>query len=184
MNIPSKPVGRIYAVVMKSPDFSRWKLASMGAFGGEATAPTVAAGTRCTCCNVPTTRTQKLDASTDRIEVEPFDLPVCLDCKDHALRRTIVEAMMGIGLIVLGALGALGVMNESPALMIAGFAPAASLITFLFLRRARRFAFARAGHHAGLEIGAHAGLTVVRTSNRRLVEELVARNGDAITRIR
>jgi hypothetical protein len=47
----------------------------------------------------------------------------------------------------------------------------------LFRRRGARRAMVRGGHHAGLAIQAQPGMTVVKTSNRRLVEELIALRG-------
>lgn len=176
--IPNKPVGATYRCVLHDQNYSPLAGVAMSVVGGRsAGAPVPRAGDRCTCCDAPTTRTQAVDASSDRIHVQPFPMSVCEACASHAVRSGAVEALLGALAGMLGAVAILASVLAPLWLAIAGWLPIAAVVWALIRRGGARRAMVRGGHHAGLAIQARPGMTVVKTSNRRLVEELIALRG-------
>ena len=175
--IPDKPAGATYRCVLHDQNYSPLTGVAMSVVGGRAVAPVPRAGDRCTCCDAPTTRTQAVDASSDRIHVQPFPMSVCEACAGHAVRSGAVEACSE------RSRGCWARSRSWPAclrplwLTIAAWQPIAAIVWAFIRRGGARRAMVRGGHHAGLAIQARLGMTVVKTSNRRLVEELIALRG-------
>lgn len=62
------------------------KVALRGGVGGEFTFVVPKFGATCVCCNAPAMgRTQDFDASTDRVQAPAVAMPVCFECRKHAL---------------------------------------------------------------------------------------------------
>lgn len=158
---------------------------------GTFTPPVV--GNECVCCNGDTQgRTQDYNASDDRVQIEPFALPVCFACKDHALQSTTIPILQACALIVSGCLAGLGFYywRERPGdVFILGMGIVAS-VAFLgsiwwISRSIRREKAERAisGHHPHLAFTFVFGNAWFDTTNGELVDRVLAMNPTA-TRVK
>jgi hypothetical protein len=163
------------------------RVAMRGAVGGKISFVAPRFGGHCVCCSVDTKECKAYDASTDRVQVPPIPMPVCLQCTDHALASHFAGIMQGSMLCVGIGLAAACAMKlpERPhdSFLVAGIAVGAVLaIAALAWAYAihRRDARARAaGHHPNLSFSVGHGRTLLDTDNHDLVEELLALNPSA-----
>lgn len=134
-------------------------------------------GKACVCCNMPTV--ERLDArigNSDLFHVSgPIKLPTCPDCKFHVhWRHMLLDKVIGIGgafgwiLLVLFLTGqSIGDLKYGALILVPW--TAYILYTFVFSRR-----MGGPSHHAGIEIYVSERGLDLRTSNRELVERVVA----------
>lgn len=145
-------------------------------------------GSGCVCCGASALgRTQDYDPSTDRVRAQPVPMPVCFECRGHAL-QTPAAAITQTALLLAGACGValglyyrgqrpddeflLGVIAVSLALTLAAVA---WMVTTVRRQRRER---ALAGHHPHLVLGV-VGATVLTSTNEALIDELLGLNPDA-----
>jgi hypothetical protein len=146
-------------------------------------------GPRCVCCNDDARRmTMRFEPSTERIRAGAIDVPVCVECRPHAL----LQPTTGIAAVVLAILGAcfatlgIGKLVDRPGdglLRVFALAGAIMLVVgvVLLVRHVRRDRAARAaGHHPGLRYIVGLVGTEIYTSNEQLANELVDRNPGAL----
>ena len=146
-------------------------------------------GPRCVCCNADAMgRTQTYDPSTSRVQAEAFEVPVCHECRRHALQTSSAATMQVSGLAVGGGAVALALMylRQRPddsflklTFVIGALISAATVIWIVAsIRRARADA-QLAGHHPGLVFSVGYGRALLDTSNDELANELLALNPTA-----
>ena len=164
------------------------KVALRGGFGGTSSFIVPRFGTRCVCCNADAMgRVQMYDPSTDRVQAPPFAMPVCFDCKGHALQTATVPMLQACLLIVGGCLTGLGInyLRERPddgflkGMIGVGAAMTVAAIAWIFAtwRRGKRERVP--GHHPRLVFSVAHGRTLLDTANEELVVELLALNPSA-----
>ena len=67
------------------------RVAARGAAGGTGTLVAPSFGRCCVCCNADAMgRVQDCDPTTERLTAAPVRMPVCLECKDHAMQSAVV----------------------------------------------------------------------------------------------
>jgi hypothetical protein len=182
MELLERPAGAYYVVVLRNPDFSMGRVAMRGAFGGSDQFPRPDLGEKCVCCDAPSDGTVSFDAGSDRWRVDPIQLPVCEGCRPHVARSTTGAQLAG-AVLCIGIGGALyGAADQSLPIAAAGGVVLAGTALWILRSRAARAGRAAEGHHDRLEIGASPGQCAVRTTNRRLAEELISRNRDRVYR--
>ena len=146
-------------------------------------------GRDCVCCNQDARwMTMQFQPSTERISADAVEVPVCVECRDHAL----LQPTTGIGAVTLAVLGAcftalgVGKLVDRPDdgfLRVFALAGAGMLVAgvVLLVRHLRRERTARAaGHHPGLRFIVGLVGTEVFTSNDALADTLVELNPGAI----
>jgi hypothetical protein len=178
-----KPPGSWYAVVLRR-DWSGAKVAAMGAFGGKATFPAPDLGRQCVCCDAADVEIIHFDASTDRFQCDPIAIPVCRPCRDHVKTSTTAAQLLGASICVGGGLALWGAMQALWPVAGVGAAITGGCVWLIVSGRAKLRELAGSGHHAGLEIMAHPGQCAVRTTNRRVAQELVQRHAEWLHRVR
>lgn len=164
------------------------RVALRGAVGGSFAFEAPKFGPHCVCCNADTQgRTQDYDPSTDRIRAAAVPMPVCIECKDHALSTPLAPIMQAIGVMMALALAGLGAsyatkpLSHRIGLGMIGAGVLLLAISIVWIRAtSRRKQRGRiAGHFPGLEISLGSGATLLDTENETLVEELLALNEKA-----
>jgi hypothetical protein len=131
-------------------------------------------------------RTQRYNPSTDRISADPVEVPVCWDCRRHALQShgeaIAVATALLLGIICTG-LGAYyvsrrddGVTRGMLLLGIAGLTATACWIIALH-RRGKRERLA--GHNPRMALSVTQARTLLHTTNSILADELVTLNPGA-----
>jgi uncharacterized protein YlaI len=180
--LPEKAPGAWYAVVLRAPGYSAGHTAATAATLGTSDFPAPDLGKLCVCCDRETASAVDFDPSTDRFKITPIRMPVCDDCKGHVAEDTVVARILGALLILAGGglvyAGANGLHAVAAGCLVAAFA----LVLWISGRRRKRNAMAASGHKNGLEIGAHPRQCAVRTTNRRLAQELVSRHAPLVHR--
>jgi len=114
-------------------------------------------------------------------------MPVCFDCKDHALQTSTVPMLQAMGVLVGLALTGLATSyaTQRPGdsflygMMVAGAALVVVSIAWIRATSRRKRAARTGGHHPGLEMSVATGATLLDTENETLVEELLVINPDA-----
>ena len=145
-------------------------------------------GRCCVCCNADASgRLQACDPSTEELTATPVEMPVCIECKDHAIGSALAPRLQALLLtigLVLVAVGALYLCQRPEdrflwGMLAVGGAMIASGALWLraTVRRDRRERVA--GHHARLMFSVGYGRMLLDTTNEELVRELVARNATA-----
>lgn len=164
------------------------RVAASGAAAGTGTLVAPSFGRCCVCCNADATgRAQDCDPGTERITAAPVRMPVCLDCKDHAIQSASVPRLQAL-LVALGlilfAIGAYyltqrphdrflwGMLAVSGASFGAGF-------VWLRATARRNDREQLAGHHPRLEFSVFQGRMLLDTTNGELVREVLAQNPNA-----
>lgn len=183
--LPKKPAGKIYAIVLRR-GYSAGRSFVAGAFGGKQDFPFPDLGTtQCVCCNAPTEgRVMPLDVSTDRWKADPVPTPVCPACSDHALAHVGSEIAIAM-LFCVGLGGSLwGFAEGVTALGVAGLVLLLICVFWMKKREQRRVERTNGGHFPGFQLLIHPGQCVVRTSNRRLAQEIVEKSGSMVHRVR
>jgi len=164
---------------------SRARGAGRGAFGRKFAFTAPRFGRGCVCCNAdPMGRTQQYDPSTDRIQADPIPMPVCFDCRGHALQTQFVPIMQACMLVVGISLGGLGIHYVSerphdpmPAGMLAvGAVLLVGAIVWMVATHRRVKRERARGHHPGLMFVVGPGRTLLSSTNQTLVDELIALN--------
>lgn len=185
VEIPRKPVGKFYALVLRTPDFSHGHVAAKGALGGPSELPPVVFGEGCICCSRPAEgRRTPVPLSSGHFEAEPIDAPVCAECEDHAVADT-ASGMAAAGFLVAGSgAGLYGLMIPLPALAWGGLVVAGLCGLWLMSIRRRRLEQTRGGHFPGIEMLIAPRQLVVRSANRALIEDLAERNRAFVFRVR
>ncbi len=139
-------------------------------------------GPTCVCCSAATQRTQLYDPSTDRIQADPIAVPVCVDCRAHAMVTPTVPIMLACAFLLGGVIGGLGIYRASvqpqhATIMIAiGATLFVAGVAWSVAMAARTRRWRRAGHHPGLTMSVTTGQCVLGTTNVALVDELVTAN--------
>ncbi len=164
-------------------------VALRGGFGGKLSYIVPRFGKRCVCCNADAMgRTQDYDPSTDRVQASSIAMPVCFDCKDHAL-QTATAAILQSSLLIVGvcAIG-LGInyLTERPdddvltgSVAVGAVMTLAAIAWIAAAIRREKRERGLPGHHARLSFSIAHGRTLLDTSNETLVEELLALNPNA-----
>jgi len=182
--VEQKPPGAWYAVVLRR-GFSGGKLFAQGAFGLKAEFPMPELGTQCVCCDVAGAELVNFDPGTSHSRVKALvPVPLCRMCRPHVDRELGTQQLLAGGLCGGFGLAVWAAMKPVWLLSAAGVAIVAGCVGFIFSKRAKRRELAATGHHAGLEIMAHAGQCSVRTTNRRVAVELAQRHADCLHRVR
>lgn len=185
LKVADKPLGDYYAVVLREPNFSLLRVGVAGGLGGRGGFPIPDFGEPCACCNGVARMTTPFDASTQRLAVDPIDVPVCPECLPHVKQNTNAEQLVGGSLIPIAvglfiwALAGGGYLLTIPAVALG-----AGVAAYLAKNRRRRLDEARRGHHPHLEISVAIGQCVVRTTNRRLASRLVENHERELHRAR
>jgi hypothetical protein len=165
------------------------RVAARGAVGGSFKFEVPTFGPHCVCCSADAQgRVQSYDPSTDRRTADPVPMPVCLACKDHALKQPFAAIMQAMGILVGGAITALGAMYAADRpgdsvlkwMMVVGVAMIVLSIAWIRSSSRARARAAGNGHHPGLELSLATGATVLDTDNETLVEDLLAKNPRAV----
>jgi hypothetical protein len=143
----------------------------------------------CACCGADAMgRIESYDPSTDHVQATPIDVPVCHECRDHALLRPgapiIYTCMLVAGGSMAGLCGYFGSKRPEDMfvwtmLVIAAVVALAGLV---LLARAIRFERAereRPGHAPWLVFSVDSGRARLITTSDRLSDELLALNLDA-----
>ena len=183
-NLPDKSAGKIYAIVIRR-GYSAGRSFMAGAFGGNHDFPIPDLGTLCVCCNQPANGSvMPLDISTDRWKADPVPTPVCPTCREHALGHVGTE-LATAALLCVGLGGALwGFTQGLAAIGVGGLLLGAVVGLWAMSRERARREKTHGGHFPGFQILIHPGQAVVRTSNRRLAEEIVTKSGPLVHRVR
>lgn len=164
------------------------RVAMRGAVGGKFGFVVPVFGRACVCCNADAMfRTQPYDPSTDAVTAPPIDMPVCFECRSHALQTHTGPIIAGSLVCVGGALAALAGMklDERPnddflwAMLFGGIAVAVAAIAWIIAGSRRQKRHRERGHHAGLSFSIDHGATVLTTTNEELVADLLERNPGA-----
>lgn len=147
-------------------------------------------GKECVCCNAHAMgRTQDYDASTDRVQVDPFPVPVCFECKDHALQTPTGPILQACALIVTGCLAGLGFYyraerpDDSFVLgmgIVCSLLFVASIAWIARTMKRQKAERAIAGHHPHLEFHVVLGRPWLDTTNGELVDRVLANNPGAV----
>lgn len=164
------------------------RVAAHGAAGGPPRFVVPSFGPCCICCNADARgRKQDCEPSTERITEVPVQMPVCIECRDHAIQSTVaprLQALMVVIGLLLFAVGAcqLTQRRHDPvlwAMLVVGGAMFVAAMLWLraTVRRDRREHLA--GHHARLGFSVAYGRMLLDTTNEELVRELLARNPTA-----
>jgi hypothetical protein len=146
-------------------------------------------GPACVCCNANAMgRTQDYDPSTDRIQAKSFPVPVCFDCKDHALQTATVPMLQACLLIVGVALAGLGIgyRRERPDdTLLVGMIAIGALLTLAAIawivstskreKRERELP----GHYPRMQFSLILNRPHLDTRNGELVDRLLANNPSA-----
>src|SRR5262249_37650236 len=119
-----------------------------------------------------------------RWRVDPIEVPVCEACRPHVARSTTGAQLAGIGICVAAGGILWGATQGLTPVAVGAAVLLAAIRVWLLRRRARRHDRACDGHHEQLEIGASPGQCAIRTTNRRLAEELIRRNRERLFRVR
>lgn len=143
-------------------------------------------GDECVCCNKHAMgRTQDYDPSTDRVTADSFAVPVCFDCKDHALQTHTVPILQACALLVGIAITYLGFhyRSERPDdSMTTGMAVVGILLTlgasFWIWKTHARDKRERElpGHFPRMTFSLGTGRALLDTTNGQLVDRLLAKN--------
>jgi hypothetical protein len=173
LTIPDKPAGARYTVTMYDPDLSPHDLVMGLIRGGKAPLPAMPPG--CVCCDAATERRQRMNLSTDRLDVTPIEVLVCEACRDHAFAESFAGHVIAwSAALAIPSIG-IGIAIASAAVVVICGLLAIGAIALAIVRARRRRARVRAGHHA-LAVHVAPGKTVVKTTNRRLVAGVVELN--------
>ncbi len=179
-----KPAGSWYAVVLRR-GFSGAKLFATGALGLSSDFPMPELGTRCVCCDVENSELVNYDPNTGRVRQTTFvPVPICRMCRPHVERNTGNAQLLAAALCGGFGLALWAAMKAAWLLAGIGGAIMAGCVVYIVNARTKLRALDATGHHAGLEISAHAGQCVVRTTNRRVAAELAERHADCLHRVR
>lgn len=184
--LAKKADGDYYSVVLREKDFSLLRVGVAGGLGGGGDFPIPDFGDRCACCNAEGKLLKvPFDASTDRLRVDPIDVPVCPSCIGHLKKNTQGAQLLGGSLIpiVLGV----GIWSAAQGIWpgLVGALVAASAIAWWIQRdRARRREMAANGHHPHLEILVAIGQCAIRTTNHRLAAHLAEHHTKELHRAR
>jgi hypothetical protein len=146
-------------------------------------------GKECVCCNAdPMGRTQDYDPSTDRVQVSSFPVPVCFECKDHALQSKTGPILQACALIVGGGLTGLGIYYRGQRpddTLLVGVIVVGAIITLAAaawlrstLQREKRERSV-AGHHPHLDFSVVLRRPWLDTTNGELVDRILANNPGA-----
>ena len=112
-------------------------------------------------------------------------VPVCAVCAGHLKKNTNAAQFVGGSLIPIAVgLGIWSIVNEIWAVTVVAALLGAGVTRWLLRARAKRRETARAGHHPDLEISVTIGQTVVRTTNKRLAEHVLASHAGKVHRAR
>jgi hypothetical protein len=183
--LAEKPLGDYYAVVLRDADFSLLKVGVAGGLGGGGSFPVPEMGSLCACCNADASTAVPFDASTDRLRVDPIQVPTCATCAGHLRKNTNAEQLVGGSLIPIAiGLGIWSVMNEIYALTAVAVVVGIGVTRWILQKGRKRRETARLGHHPHLEIMVAIGQCAVRTTNKRLAEELVQNHAKVLHRAR
>lgn len=142
-------------------------------------------GPGCVCCGVATSRTQLYDPSTDRIQCDAIPVPVCVDCRGHAMVTPTAAIMLACALLLGGILGGVGISrahahpHDAVVLVAIGALLVVAGVAWIVALSMRTRRWRRAGHHPGLTMDVTTGRCVLSTTNVALVNELVATNSFA-----
>lgn len=186
--VPRKPLGKFYAVVLRTPDFSHGNVARKGGLGGKDVVPVPEFGAECVCCDGDVMgRTQRVELTDPggHFRADPVDVPICAGCAEHAVERTGASIMAGAALCVGGPVAVLGFFfYDLPAVGVAGLVITAATVAWLLRSKRARLAHTRGGHHPGLSLLVAPRQCVVRTPNRAFAERVVAANADRVFRVK
>jgi hypothetical protein len=148
-------------------------------------------GQLCVCCNAETYgRTEAFDPSTDKIQADRVEVPVCGECSKHALESnlrvlmTLSGGAVGLSLMGLGINYLIERPDDSFLFWVIGTGAALFiLVTALGIRswRARK-ALEGDGHHPGFHITVRPGRVSLRTTNADFAQRLI--DGGRASRIR
>jgi hypothetical protein len=164
------------------------RVAARGVAGGTGTLVAPSFGRCCVCCNADAMgRTQDCESVTERVTATPVQMPVCIECKDHAIQSATVprlQACLGMVGFLLFAVGAY-YLTQRPhdpflwgMLAVSGTLFGAGVVWIRATsRRNRREQIA--AHHPRLEFSVAYGRMLLDTTNEELVRELLARNPHA-----
>lgn len=164
------------------------RVAAGGAAGGRPVFVVPSFGRCCVCCNTDATgRLQGCDPSTERITAEPVQMPVCVECKDHAMQSALAPRLQALlvtlGLVLL-AVGVSYVTRRTHdhflwAMIAVGGAMLVAGALWLRATVQRDRQEYIAGHHPRLAFSVAYGRMLLDTTNEELVRELLARNPTA-----
>ena len=184
LEIPLKPVGKLYRIVFRSANFSYGKIAVMGAVAGTGHFPVVSFKKMCVCCNQSTEECVQVKPTDPggHFSADPLNIPVCSKCKEHALSSTEGEAFAGIGFVTALALVGLGWMYKSWALAGAG-GFFITIILFWLIKEKKRLREVEPEHFPGFSLMVAPNQLVVGTPNRNLVEYLVQNHSELVFKI-
>ncbi|HEX2691147.1 MAG TPA: hypothetical protein VHN14_31250 [Kofleriaceae bacterium] len=158
------------------------------AAGGAARLVAPSFGRSCVCCNADAMgRVQDSEPSTERLTTPPVRMPVCLECKDHAMQSDVAPRLQALLVtlgLLLGGVGAYYVTRRPHDHFLWGMlaASGAALVVGLLWARATSRRNRRdqvESHHARLVFSIVRGRMLLDTSNEELVRELTERNPNA-----
>lgn len=133
-------------------------------------------GATCVCCNAATERLQYYNPSTDRVRAGSIPVPVCIDCKGHAMVTPTGLWLAMLALLLGGVLGGIGIHRSDVEEVAIGAVLAAGAVTWFVALFVRMRRWRRAGHHPGLTMNVDTGRCVLQTTNVTLADALVATN--------
>ena len=141
---------------------------------------------RCVCCNVETPETKGYDPGESNQLTGKFDVPVCPDCYFHIGGGRFWQGMLALAGGIGGAVAIFGVcgwafMEAGPGMLLIGLAGLGLGGAGYAFSTWRAVRSARFGHHSMFECWVAPGFTGIRTTNRRLVDDLLALHGAAAT---
>jgi hypothetical protein len=194
VQVPTKPAGEKYFVLLRTPDYSGGHTAVVGGLGRSSQLPPLAfTGTRCVCCSQPaqgTTVDVPMTSASGRFSADPVTAPCCPACQEHALANTSGEIgaasllIMSLGGGVWGA----AVMGRNATLggtMVAVAATLLGLGVFLLKRMKRkRLETTRDGHFPGLAVLVSPRQRAIHTRNRDVAVALVESHADFVAKAR
>ncbi|MCO4745221.1 MAG: hypothetical protein KC912_10575 [Proteobacteria bacterium] len=134
---------------------------------------------RCVCCNTATGETKAYDPGESNQLTASFDVPVCIDCYDHVAGGRFWSGMLALaggigGVLVLVGVFAWAAADAGPGALSFGIAGVSIAASGYWIGTWRAVVSARNGHHTMFEAWVHPGFTGVRTTNRQLVDDLLA----------
>ncbi len=133
-------------------------------------------GAGCVCCGAVTSRIQPYDPSTDRIHCEAIEVPVCGDCRGHAMLTPTGIILPASALLIGAIIGGLGVHRDAAIMIAIGAALVVAGLAWIAVTTVRARRWRRAGHHPGLTMSVETGRCVLNTTNVALANELIANN--------
>jgi hypothetical protein len=192
--LPTKPAGHKYFILLRTHDYSGAHTAAVGGLGLSSQLPPLAfTGTRCICCSKDAggqTIAVPMTSPSGRFSADPVPAPCCAACHDHALANTGGEItgamvlMMGIGAALWGGTTIGHDRSLGGAILAVGLAAIGIAVLLLARIKRKRLETTRDGHFPGLAVLVSPRQCAIHTRNRDVALALVEQHRDHVAKAR